>query len=175
MDIIREAADPKCSDHIVNSISSIDNILTSAPSFFKRQLKSLFGLADLEHDEDFASILDVSCYSFYVVCATSVKNIWQQPLGQWQDKCWDPKVGSTAFDAFCDILGKPFGLVSPANMDLPFGHPKRMVSLGQGFALDIAIINYGNWIKEVSFSINRILRLKLVSCATAACCFALSV
>jgi hypothetical protein len=27
----------------------------------------------------------------------------------------------------------------------------------------------------VSFSINRILRLKLVSCATAACCFALSV
>lgn len=35
-------------------------------------------------------------------------------------------------------------------MELPFGHSKRMVSLGQGFALDIAIINYGKWIKEVS-------------------------
>lgn len=38
-------------------------------------------------------------------------------------------------------------------MELPFGHPKRMVSLGQGFSIDLAIINYGNWIKEVSLRI----------------------
>lgn len=80
-------------------------------------------------------------------------NISQAPLGAWQAKCWDPKVGSTAFDEFCEMLGKPFGIVSAANMELPFGHPNRMVSLGKGFALDIAIINYGKWIKEVSYSV----------------------
>lgn len=74
MEIIREAADSKCSDHLVNSISSIDDILKSAPSFFKRQLKNLFGLGDLEHDEDFASILEVSCYSSCAICMV-YKNI----------------------------------------------------------------------------------------------------
>ncbi|KAF8810219.1 peptidase S28 [Phlegmacium glaucopus] len=129
MDIIREAADSKCSDHIVNSISTIDSILSSAPSFFKRQLKNLFGLADLEHDEDFASVLE-------------------NPLGAWQAKCWDPKVGSTAFDDFCEALDKPFGAVSAADMELPFGHPKRMISLGQGVSFDLAIISYGKWISK---------------------------
>jgi hypothetical protein len=28
----------------------------------------LFGLGDLEHDEDFASVLEVSCYSSYAIC-----------------------------------------------------------------------------------------------------------
>ena len=60
MDIIREAADPKCSNHLVNSISTIDDILLgNSPSFVKRQLKNLFGLGELEHDEDFASVLEV--------------------------------------------------------------------------------------------------------------------
>jgi hypothetical protein len=62
MDIIRNAADPKCSNHLVNSISTIDDILCNSPSLVKRQLKNLFGLADLEHDEDFASVLEVSYY-----------------------------------------------------------------------------------------------------------------
>ena len=57
MTIIRDAADPKCSSHIVNAISSIDSILQSG--YFKRQLKALFGLADLEHDDDFVSVLEV--------------------------------------------------------------------------------------------------------------------
>ena len=63
MEIIREAADTKCSEHIVNSINTIDDVLHNYSSFFKRQMKNLFGLGDLEHDEDFASILEVSSYS----------------------------------------------------------------------------------------------------------------
>ena len=58
-DIIRKAADPKCSDDILNSISTIDDILSDSPSF-KRQLKNLFGLEDLEHDVDFAALLQVA-------------------------------------------------------------------------------------------------------------------
>ena len=59
MDVIRKAADPKCSTHIVNSINTIDYILTNAPEFVKRRLKALFGLAELEHDADFAAVLEV--------------------------------------------------------------------------------------------------------------------
>ena len=77
---------------------------------------------------------------------------WQTPLNAWQAKCWDPEVGSSAFDEFCESLDKwilPFSRASAADMELPFGHPKRMVSIGQDFALDMAIVNYGKWIKEV--------------------------
>jgi hypothetical protein len=60
MDVIRKAADPKCSNHIVNSIETIDYILSNAPEFVKRRLKALFGLAGLEHDTDFAAVLEAS-------------------------------------------------------------------------------------------------------------------
>ena len=69
MEIIREAADPKCSSHLVNCISTIDDILVNYPSFAKRQLKNLFGLEKLEHDEDFASVLEVSYYLSYIIYA----------------------------------------------------------------------------------------------------------
>ena len=67
MDVIRKAADPKCSKHIVNSIKTIDYILSNSAEFIKRRLKALFGLAKLEHDADFASVLEVRdlCNSFY--------------------------------------------------------------------------------------------------------------
>jgi len=59
MDVIREAADPICADHLVNTINTIDSILTNGPGFLKRQLKNVFGLGGLEHDEDFVSVLEV--------------------------------------------------------------------------------------------------------------------
>jgi len=67
MDIIRKAADPECSKHIVNSIKTIDYILSNSAEFIKRRLKALFGLAELEHDADFASVLEVCglCNLFY--------------------------------------------------------------------------------------------------------------
>ena len=65
--MIREAADPKCSDDILNSISTIDDILSDSPSF-KPQLKNVFGLEDLEHDVDFVSILQVSYYLSFIIC-----------------------------------------------------------------------------------------------------------
>jgi len=57
MTVIRDSADPTCSKHIVNSIASIDSIIQKG--YFKKQLKSLFGLAGLEHDQDFVSLLEV--------------------------------------------------------------------------------------------------------------------
>src|SRR5882762_2796828 len=57
MEIIRKAADPKCSSHLQNSIFTIDTIL--AIPRMNKMLKGLFGLADLQHDEDFVSVLGV--------------------------------------------------------------------------------------------------------------------
>ena len=61
-EIIRKAADPKCSAHLENAIQTIDGILTYEGRFgvtLKRRLKGLFGVADLQHDDDFATLLRV--------------------------------------------------------------------------------------------------------------------
>ncbi|KAH6911475.1 serine carboxypeptidase S28-domain-containing protein [Coprinopsis sp. MPI-PUGE-AT-0042] len=128
MTIIRDAADPTCSSRLVNSIATIDSILQRGT--FKRQLKALFGLADLTHDEDFASVLEA-------------------PLGEWQSKCWHPDFISTNFDDFCKTLAKPFGWFSDADVEaLTFGDERRMVTIDKDFAVDFAIVNYGRWIKK---------------------------
>lgn len=59
MEVIRTAADAKCSSNLVNSIREIDAILAHSPNFIKRQLKRLFGLQNLENDDDFASMMEV--------------------------------------------------------------------------------------------------------------------
>ena len=64
MEIIRQAADPKCSAHLESSVQAIDSILTRGNDpinkALKRRLKGLFGLADLEHDDDFVALVEVS-------------------------------------------------------------------------------------------------------------------
>lgn len=57
MDVIRLAADPKCSSNLVNSITTIDRLLKF--SRLRLPLKKLFGLGGLESDQDFVSVLTV--------------------------------------------------------------------------------------------------------------------
>ncbi|KZP11672.1 peptidase S28 [Athelia psychrophila] len=128
MDVIRLAAEPKCAANLVGSIEYIDNIL--ALSQQGKILKGLFGLASLEHDEDFVSLLT-------------------KPLVAWQGKNWDPAVGSPVFDVFCAALVKPPShfASSPAVVDAPFGDESRMVEV-EGLMLDYAVLNYANFIHE---------------------------
>lgn len=58
MEIIRNAADPKCSAHLETSIETIDRLLSVPP--LRNRVKSLFGVAGLEHDEDFVSLIEVA-------------------------------------------------------------------------------------------------------------------
>jgi len=58
MEIIRQAADPKCSSHLEKSIVTIDTLLNFPR--LANSLKALFGLKDLKHDEDFVSLLEVA-------------------------------------------------------------------------------------------------------------------
>ncbi|KAF8905141.1 serine carboxypeptidase S28-domain-containing protein [Mucidula mucida] len=128
-DLIRQVAESKCSRHIQKSIATVDRLLSNRR--LARPLKALFGLADLEHNDDFASILET-------------------PLGYWQAKCWDPAFGSTGFDDFCESLSKPpFGLgLVEGTAGFEYEHPTRMVSLPGGLTVDFAVLNYAKWIKE---------------------------
>lgn len=65
MDVIRKAANSTCADHLVNSIKTIDSILLNGPTPIKRQLKSVFGLEELEHNDDSVSVLEVQ----YLYCS----------------------------------------------------------------------------------------------------------
>ncbi|KAJ6584032.1 serine carboxypeptidase S28-domain-containing protein [Mycena vulgaris] len=128
MEIIRQAADPKCSAHLENAVQNIDKILSSGR--LARPLKALFGLSDLRHDEDFVSVIE-------------------SPLGSWQSKCWHPDFASTRFDDFCDTLDKPpFGSGMASLSELPYGAPERMVVLPGDLAVDFTILNYASYIKE---------------------------
>ena len=71
MDVIRRAADPGCSRRLQESITAIDHILLDVPRL-RTPLKSLFGLADLEHDDDFADLLSVSGYGPAAYAISSV-------------------------------------------------------------------------------------------------------
>jgi len=57
MDVIRLAADPKCSSNLVNSITTIDSMLKIGT--LRAPLKKLFGLGGLASDHDFVSVLTV--------------------------------------------------------------------------------------------------------------------
>jgi hypothetical protein len=57
MDVIRLAADSKCSANLVKSIATIDGMLKV--NYMRGPLKKLFGLGGLKSDQDFASVLTV--------------------------------------------------------------------------------------------------------------------
>ncbi|KAH9057717.1 peptidase S28 [Lactarius vividus] len=118
MDVIRLAADPKCSSNLVNSITTIDSLLKIGT--LRAPLKKLFGLGGLASDQDFVSVLTY-------------------PLGLWQDRNWDPAVGSTGFDQFCAVL----------NSDTPtVKDTTRTVHLPGGLNVNIGLLNYAKWIRE---------------------------
>ena len=57
MEIIRKAADLKCTGNLQLSVQIIDGLLASPLT--RNAIKSLFGLSGLEHDEDFVSVIEV--------------------------------------------------------------------------------------------------------------------
>lgn len=66
MEIIRQSADPKCIGHLESAIKTIDSVFTNGNGpihrRLKRAVKKLFGVEELQHDEDFASLIEV-CWS----------------------------------------------------------------------------------------------------------------
>ncbi|KAH9991483.1 serine carboxypeptidase S28-domain-containing protein [Russula vinacea] len=118
MDVIRLAADAKCSSNLVNSVSTIDRVLKFR--HLRGPLKKLFGLDGLESDQDFVSVLTY-------------------PLASWQDRNWDPAVGSTTFDHFCATLNGDASTLEDAARSVVLPGPLRT---------NVALLNYAKWIRE---------------------------
>ncbi|OSX59888.1 hypothetical protein POSPLADRAFT_1183590 [Postia placenta MAD-698-R-SB12] len=129
MDIIRRAAEPECSSNIQSAIETIDTVL-SIPHL-RIVLKRLFGLEELVHDDDFASLLE-------------------SPMGYWQGKNWDPSVGSTKFEEFCDVLAKPpTGSELTALSDgMSYDELTGTMSLPGGLNVPLVVYNYAQYVKE---------------------------
>jgi hypothetical protein len=64
----------------------------------------------------------------------------QYPLASWQARNWDPAVGSTTFDHFCATLNGD----SPTLEDTA-----RTVLLPGRLSVNVALLNYAKWIREV--------------------------
>ncbi|KAI8971168.1 peptidase S28 [Trametes punicea] len=122
MEVIRRAADPRCSHHLQSSIEIIDALLDVPVS--RTAIKALFGLEALEHDEDFVSLLE-------------------SPLGAWQAKVWDPEVGSTRWDEFCDFLDKPF-----SDPGVAYNEELNLVMLTEDLGVPVPVYNYARYINK---------------------------
>lgn len=142
MDIIRRAADPECSDNLVRSVEFVDAVLSIPP--LRGALKELFGLRDLEHDEDFVSLLSVSPLPYSH--GKFVDDVTQSPMGYWQAKVWDPAIGSTGFEEFCAALAKPLGRARIGVHDAE----TQTVALPGGLNVPKVVYNYAQYIKEAS-------------------------
>lgn len=162
MDIIRTAADPKCSAHLENTIETIDGILAREDRiglFLKQRLKALFGVADLEHDDDFASLVEVCKKLFYRTPASilTLSFSCQSPLSSWQSKNWDPAVGSTKFDEFCEALEKPIlslhelDFILDGETGYQYDADRATITWSDGFEIDVSLFNYAKYIREVCF------------------------
>ncbi|OSD07302.1 peptidase S28 [Trametes coccinea BRFM310] len=125
MEIIRRAAEPKCSHHIESSIEIIDALLDVPVT--RTPLKALFGLAALKHDEDFVALLE-------------------SPMGGWQGKVWDPEVGSTRWEEFCDALNRPF--ISGDDLAVTYDRDIDLVMITEDVGVPVPVYNYARYIKD---------------------------
>ncbi|KAI0769022.1 peptidase S28 [Trametes elegans] len=126
MEIIRRAADPECSRNLQQSIELIDTLLDIPLT--RTPIKALFGLAGLEHDEDFVSLLEA-------------------PLGAWQGKVWDPEVGSPLWDQFCEVINRPFKYGND-DQAVTYDADIGVVSVTKDLSVTVPVYNYAQWIKQ---------------------------
>jgi len=127
-EVIRRSAPPDCSLQIEHTIAFVDRILALPP--LKKPLKRLFGLEDLEHDDDFASVLESA-------------------FGGWQARNWDPAVSSTRFEDFCAALaGNGDGGDDDDDDENYFTSGVTTTTTVGPFELPAAALNYAKYIRR---------------------------
>ncbi|CCU81248.1 unnamed protein product [Blumeria hordei] len=83
---IRVYADQKCVSNTQKLINVIDNIILGQnDQTLTIRLKNVFGLPNVTHDDDFASIISKGIYS-------------------WQNRNWDPELNDLTFEDYCNNI-----------------------------------------------------------------------
>lgn len=108
-----------CSTDVIKVIDYMDSILQSNDTEAKQALKEQFGLAGVEHDDDFMSVLENGPWS-------------------WQSNTF--YTGYSSFYEFCDSVENVGPLFPNAtNTSIPGA---------EGVGLEKALSGYAKWIKE---------------------------
>ena len=124
MDLIRQAADPKCSDHLVKSIDTIDKILEYGKPWVKKQLKGLFGLAGLEADDDFVSVLEVRAGTIRMSeCSSLALSLSRHPLAPGNPNAGIRSSGATLSTSFARV-SVVHSVFNPIFRNLSMGIPR---------------------------------------------------
>ena len=58
----------------------------------------------------------------------------QFPLANWQNRNWDPTVGTTDFDTFCSYINAP----------------GNGAALAADFPVDVSVVNFAKYSRDVS-------------------------
>ncbi|KAH9967736.1 hypothetical protein BGW80DRAFT_1462080 [Lactifluus volemus] len=112
MDVIRLAADPKCSSNLVDSISMIDSPLKFG--LLRDRLKTFLGLSELQSDKDFVSVLELD----------DIRSVLRDAEQRYADPERRGAYGAPASISLCILNHKAFGTVKnvvalcPQDMDL---------------------------------------------------------
>lgn len=77
----------------------------------------------------------------------------KSPLGSWQAKNWDPVVGSTRWDEFCEALAQPIwkhpDLISAMNHTVEYDPASHRLFYDDGLVVELAVVNYAKYIRKV--------------------------
>lgn len=131
---IRIYADHDCISNTQKIIHVVDNILIGLnKSETTAELKGVFGLANVTHDDDFASVLTSG-------------------ISSWQNRNWDPAENDPSFDLFCGnitshsiIYPETSGLTETVRDILKTGGYEEEVS-----ALTAPMLNWIGWLGQYS-------------------------
>lgn len=146
MDVIRRYANRRCSHHLENLSVTIDEMLSQNGT--RKAVKSLFGLSDLSHDYDFVTTIEVSVQSSTEVQTTNHLSGRQTALGSWQDKNWDPAVGTTVFDQFCAQINQTYTSLEEAVKATGVDNGDVM-QLFDCPGFDFSLLNYAAYVRKV--------------------------
>ena len=70
-------------------------------------------------------------------------------FGSWQDKNWDPAIGSNVFDDFCSKISRSYGSIEDAAEAVGADAEDVMTLVGTpGF--DFTLLNYAAYVRGVS-------------------------
>ena len=70
-------------------------------------------------------------------------------FGSWQDKNWDPAIGSNEFDDFCSKINQPYGSIEDAEKAAGVDAEDVMTLVATpGF--DFTLLNYAAYVRAVS-------------------------
>ena len=126
---VREYGPPTCIAATQNITHAVDTILLGTNASMITELKNVFLLGNLTHNDDFASILGAG-------------------VGGWQGRNWDPAVNDPSFSEYCGNISSD-KVLFPATESLRSSAKALLIAGGYGDSVEALVprmLNYIGWL-----------------------------